>query len=413
MKFDEIIRDLKNRRERVIKGEWNCLPLPFPRYRNILPGTEQGKYIILSANQKVGKSKLCDYLWVYELIFFMVEHPEFKAKVLYFTLEMSPKEKYNEFLCHLLARLNGIYMTNTNLKSTDKDKPVDIHIFELLESERYKTYIRKFEEVVEYIDSIKNPTGVNKYCRDFAESNGHYNYTTYEKANEITGKLEERQMLDPINPFTWNDPNMYVFVLIDNASNLSTEKGMDIWGTINKMSKYAITLKSQLNMIVVLIQHQAQDKEGNESFKLGRIKPSSDGLADCKVTSRDADIVIGLYSPFKYGLAVYEGYDIKRFKNYIRFMEVIEDRHYGATGNICPLFFNGASSIFYELPKPDNTRELSKVYDYMNSLESRRTSKSFFSFISKPSESKYKLNELRKEINLGKRNFNIRKIRHR
>ena len=126
-----------------------------------------------------------------------------------------------------------------------------------------------------------------------------------------------------------------------------------------------------------------------------------------------ADIVIGLYSPFKYGLAVYEGYDVKRFKNYIRFMEVIEDRHYGATGNICPLLFNGTSSIFYELPKPDNTRELSKVYDYINSLESRRTSKSFFSFISKPSESKYKLNKLRKEVNLGKRNFNIRKIRHR
>lgn len=126
-----------------------------------------------------------------------------------------------------------------------------------------------------------------------------------------------------------------------------------------------------------------------------------------------ADIVIGLYSPFKYGLATYEGYDIKRFKNYIRFIEVIEDRHYGATGNICPLFFNGASSIFYELPKPDNTRELSKVYDYINSLESRRTSKSFFSFMLKPSESKYKLNKLRKEINLGKRNFNIRKIRHR
>lgn len=159
--------------------------------------------------------------------------------------------------------------------------------------------------------------------------------------------------------------------------------------------------------------NEMQDKEGNESFKLGRIKPSSDGLADCKVTSRDADMVIGLYSPFKYGLATYEGYDIKRFKNYIRFIEVIEDRHYGATGNICPLFFNGASSIFYELPKPDNTRELSKVYDYINSLESRRTSKSFFSFMSKPSESKYKLNKLRKEINLGKRNFNIRKIRHR
>ncbi len=107
---------------------------------------------------------------------------------------------------------------------------------------------------------------INKYCRDFAESNGHYNYTTYEKVNEITGELEEKQMLDPINPFTWNDPNMYVFVLIDNASNLSTEKGMDIWGTINKMSKYAITLKSQLNMIVVLIQHQALRLHNSNNF---------------------------------------------------------------------------------------------------------------------------------------------------
>ena len=124
-----------------------------------------------------------------------------------------------------------------------------------------------------------------------------------------------------------------------------------------------------------------------------------------------ADIVIGLYSPFKYGLATYEGYDIKRFKNYIRFMEVIEDRHYGATGNICPLFFNGASSIFYELPKPDDTRELSKVYDYISSLESRRAGRSFFSF--KFESPKHRLNKLRKEVNFGKCSFSIRKIRDR
>ena len=101
-----------------------------------------------------GKSKLCDYLLVYSLIFFAMEHPEFKAKILYFTLEMSPKEKYNEFLCHLLFRLDGIVISPTELKSTDKDKPVDPHIFELLKSERYQAYIKKFEEMVEYIDNI-------------------------------------------------------------------------------------------------------------------------------------------------------------------------------------------------------------------------------------------------------------------
>ena len=53
MRLDGILQDLEARREKVINGGWNCLPLPFPRYRNLLPGTEQGRYIIMTANQKV------------------------------------------------------------------------------------------------------------------------------------------------------------------------------------------------------------------------------------------------------------------------------------------------------------------------------------------------------------------------
>lgn len=42
--------------------------------------------------------------------------------------------------------------------------------------------------------------------------------------------------------------------------------------------------------------------------------PSSDGLADCKTTTRDANLVLGLYSPFKYGLREYEGYDVTKIQ---------------------------------------------------------------------------------------------------
>ena len=86
MKFSEVLQDLQRRRDRVMNGLWNCIPLPFPRFKQLLPGFEQGKYIVVTANQKVGKSKLCDYLLVYSIIFFAMEHPEFKAKILYFTL---------------------------------------------------------------------------------------------------------------------------------------------------------------------------------------------------------------------------------------------------------------------------------------------------------------------------------------
>lgn len=75
---------------------------------------------------------------------------------------------------------------------------------------------------------------------------------------------------------------------------------------------------------------------------------------------------LGLFSPFKYGLREYEGYDITKFKNNIRFLEVMEDRDNGGSGQVCPLLFNGATNIFKELPLP-GTPELQSIYDYLES----------------------------------------------
>lgn len=166
-KFQSVLENLKLRKERAENGLYNCIPLAFPRFRLSLPGTEMAKFIVITANQKVGKSKLVDYMYVYEPLFFMMENPELKVKVQYFTLEVSPMEKYNEFLCHLLYRLDGIEIDTKRLKSVDRDNPVDNKIFELLESDRYRPYIEKFEEMVEYIGDIKNPTGKFGFLLNF------------------------------------------------------------------------------------------------------------------------------------------------------------------------------------------------------------------------------------------------------
>lgn len=234
-----------------------------------------------------GKSKLCDYLFIYEPLFFVLEHPEIRVKVLYFTLEMNPEEKYNEFLCHLLFRLDGIEISPTELKSTDKDHPVDEKILELLETEKYQRYIKAFENMVIYVDDQRNPTGINKYCRDYALTHGHLNFIKEIRKDKLTDELKEVEVIDPINPYTSDDPEEYRIVIIDNASNLTNESGMKKMETIDKMSKYGITLKNQLSYIFVLIQHQAQAQEGIENQKLNKLKPSSDGLADCKTTTRD------------------------------------------------------------------------------------------------------------------------------
>ena len=362
------INHYRLRRERAISGLFNCLPWPFPRFKAFLPGTEKGKYIIVTANQKVGKSKFVDYVYVYETILFVMQHPEIRAKIFYFTLEISPNSKKDEFMSFLLGYLDHIYISPTDLNSVDSDKPVPSEILELLASERYKPFIDKYDEIVTYIDDIRNPTGINKYCRDYALAHGHVNYTneTYTDSNGKVCKLINKD-----DPYTADDPEEIRIVIVDNASNFTQESGLDKKDTINKMSKYFITLRDHLLYTIVLVQHQAQAQEGIENRKMGLTKPSSDGLADCKTTSRDANLVLGLYSPFKYEIKTHEGYDITKFKNYIRFLQVLEDRDYGASGQVCPLFFNGMSSAFRELPLPTSS-ELSDAVKFAEHLESVR-----------------------------------------
>ena len=370
-RFEEIQAENKLRRERVIEGKYNCLPFPFERFRKVYPGVEQGKFIIITANQKVGKSKLADYLFIYEPLFYMMEHPELRVKVIYFSLEMSAKEKYNEFECYLLGRLDKLHIDTRRLRSVDK--PCDPHIFELLESERYQKYIKAYEDMVIFNDTDKNPTGIRKFYRDYALKHGHYNFTTIQVTNEFTGELEDKKVLDPINPYTQDDEEEYRIIILDNAANVATEKGYDtLFKAIEKVSKDGIVAKKQLKYIFVLIQHQAQAQEGIENIKLDQMEPSVAGLGDNKTTSRDVNCIMGLYNPSKFNKKDHLGYNILRLKDNGRFLKILDDRDYGAGGNICPLFFDGATSTFKELPLISNKVELEKYYRYAEFLQSRQ-----------------------------------------
>ena len=53
--MEGVIDNLERRRENVISGGVNCIPLPFERFRQDIPGIEQGQYVVVTANQKTGK----------------------------------------------------------------------------------------------------------------------------------------------------------------------------------------------------------------------------------------------------------------------------------------------------------------------------------------------------------------------
>lgn len=52
--IERVITQLKERRERVLNGEVNCIPSTFNRFREDFVGIEQGRYYLISAHQKAG-----------------------------------------------------------------------------------------------------------------------------------------------------------------------------------------------------------------------------------------------------------------------------------------------------------------------------------------------------------------------
>lgn len=56
--FTRVRRSIDDRRERLLSGKVNCIPWGLPRFEQQIPGIEQGKYYLLTANSKVGKLPL-------------------------------------------------------------------------------------------------------------------------------------------------------------------------------------------------------------------------------------------------------------------------------------------------------------------------------------------------------------------
>lgn len=54
--IDRIISNLEERREKILRGEVNCIPSSFTRFRDDFVGVEQGKYYLISAGTKAGST---------------------------------------------------------------------------------------------------------------------------------------------------------------------------------------------------------------------------------------------------------------------------------------------------------------------------------------------------------------------
>lgn len=360
--FDDVKNKLRERKRNLENGGINCIPSPFRRFRIEYPGTEQGRYVVVTANQKIGKSKIASYMYIYNTLDYCFEHPDkCSAHIIYFSLEESPELVREKYISYLLYKLDKIRISPEDLRSTSEDNPVPDEILDLLDTDKYNERLDFFDRNVEFKIEETTPSAILETCEDYAKRKG-------------TVKYKENGKFDSYTP---DDPNHYKIMFVDHISLVEPERGMSTKQTVDKLSEYCVKrLRNRYGYTCVIVQQQAAEAESTEAIKAKKIMPSASTLADSKYTARDADIVLGLFDPDKFGLQNFHGYDITRLRSNARFLQIIENRH-GNKGSICPLLFDGTVGFFDELPRVDDT-SIEEAYKYVESIRKKNSRQATF-----------------------------------
>lgn len=297
-------------------------------------------------------------------------------KILYFPLEETKQRILTRFYSWLLYRLCNVRISPSDLRSSNNDRPLSTEILDLIESDEFIDIVDYFEEHIIFSEE-SNPTGIYKFCKRYAEEHGK----VVNKPMKIKDELGFEKQIEVFDHYEPDDPNEYVFPLIDTINLVESERGFTKKQAIDKLSEYlAKYARNRYGQSPIVIQQQNTDNESVESVKFNRTRPTTAGLGDSKYTAHDANIVLGVFSPYKFGLDTYlDGYDIKKFKDHFRTLEVLVNRD-GELGGIVGLFFDGATCTWSELPKPNNTAEMGQVYAHLNKISEQPSppAKQFF-----------------------------------
>lgn len=364
--IDRTLKHLKARREKVLNGGVNCIPSPFKKFRKDFVGIEQKKYYLITAHEKSGKTQMFSYLFLYTALDYAYMHPDrIRLKVFYYPLEEDEQSIVLRYMSYLLFTLSGkrIRISPADLESTNEEHVLPENILTLLQTEEYKKRFEFFEQCVQFMDST-NPSGVWFDLNAYADSHGKSIMVDEEYTNRDTGEIKKRKKFDHYEP---DDPDEYVLIAIDHVSLLSQERGKNLRETINKLSEYMVQLRNKFRYTPIVIQQQSTETADLEAFKANKIRPTTAGLSDSKYTARDCNTMIGIVNPFKFEIPTYLKYNIERFQDNIRFIEIVIQRG-GIAKGIAALFFDGATCYFNQLPDYNELSKINKYYAYLANI---------------------------------------------
>ena len=365
------VDELKKVKADKDSGKIFCIPFEnYPKLCESVPGVVPGMIQMVTAGSGVGKTQLTKALYVREPLEYALKH-NINLKIFYFALEESEQEFIDTMICNFISSRCNIKMDLLTLQGY-RQKSLDQSSMNIID--KHIDDIEKLLDNVEIIDSVYHPTGVYKYCRDYADKNGKH---FYEEKEFIKKKIKDdgtfytvKEKKQVYSHYVPDDPNSFTIVIVDHMSLLAPEKDKDS-GLMKSLhqtmahwsTNYALKqVTKHWNWAVVNVIQQEQSGEKEQFTSRGesiqkKTEPALANFANNKEIQRDAKVVIGVYSPDRYAFDDYHGYDIRRFRDTFRAAKILKNR-FGAPNKYHHFLFDGATNRFKELPKSTESDKL-------------------------------------------------------
>ena len=349
---------LKENIERGKRGLNTGIPFQgFTTLSNHIKHIQSGRYDLIFAGTSVGKTSFVNSTYVYGAIDFLQSNPDYihDVEIIYYSLEIPPPHQIAKHIANLIWRDHGI-LTNLNEILSLGGEKIRPEVEKLI-----PLYEDKMNEIQ------------NKYLRYRSNLSPDYLYKDLISYAEKRGKVIRNKDNLIIN-YEPDNPGLITLVVIDHIGLINYNNYSNLKEAIDKASRTLVFFRNMFNFSPVVI---SQINRGSEQMDRRESDNWMPMLSDVKNTgniSEDANTVIGLASPFYYGVDKCLGFDITKYKNRYRLAKICKNRD-GEVNLLASFLFIGEIGGFYQLPKANEIHgkpeELKRIHDYYSNLKSK------------------------------------------
>jgi len=348
---------LKTNIERGKRGLNKGIPFQgFTTLSNHIKNIQPGRYDLIFAGTSVGKTAFVNSTYVYGAIDFLQANPGYvhDVEIIYYSLEIPPEHQIAKHIANLIWKEHRVLTNLNEILSIGGDtlRPEVERLIPL-----YEERMQEIQDKYLHYRSTLSPEYLYKDLMGYAEKRG-----------EVV-RNEDGLIINYIP----NNPGLITLVVIDHIGLINYSNYKDLKEAIDKVSRTLVFFRNMFNFSPVVISQINRGSEQMDRRENDNWMPMLSDIKNTGNVAEDANTVIGIASPFYYGVDKCLGFDITKYKNRYRLAKICKNRD-GDVNKLASFLFIGEIGGYYQLPKADEIigkpEELKQVDNYYKNLKS-------------------------------------------